>query len=67
MSKKNPGDEASKDGPPATVQARVIFASAWGAMDSVVTVTPEDAAAGTAAGELDSDPGAVAYALSILG
>lgn len=66
MSKKHPDDEAAKDGPPATVKARVIFASAWGAMDSVVTLTPEEAAAGTAAGELDSDPGAVAYAESIL-
>jgi hypothetical protein len=65
MSKKHPDDEAAKDGPPATVKARVIFAGPCGAMDSVVTVTPDEAAAGAAAGELDADPAAVAYAESL--
>jgi hypothetical protein len=65
MSKKHPDDEAAKGGPPATVKARVIFAGPWGPMDAVVSVTPEEAAAGTAAGELDADPGAVAYAESL--
>jgi hypothetical protein len=64
MSKKHPDDAPAQDAP-ATVKARVIFAGAWGAMDSVVTVTPEEAAAGTDAGELDADPGAVAYAESL--
>jgi hypothetical protein len=48
-----------------TVRARVLFASAWGPVDSVVDVAPEEAAAGVAAGELDPDPASVAYAESL--
>ncbi|MEY5098881.1 MAG: hypothetical protein RJA36_1600 [Pseudomonadota bacterium] len=56
---------ANQAASPALVKARVIFAGPWGAMDQVVQVTPAEAEAGRLAGELDDDPGAVAYAESL--
>lgn len=47
------------------VKARVLFAGAFGQVDDVATVTPKAAKAGVAAGELDPDKAAVAYAESL--
>lgn len=55
MAKKQPTDGAQ-------IEARVLVDCSWGAADEVVTLTKEEAAAGTAAGELDTHPDAVAYA-----
>jgi hypothetical protein len=44
------------------VKARVLAAGIFGKPDDVVEVAPDVAAAGQAAGELDPDPAAVAYA-----
>jgi len=49
------------------VKARVLFAGAFGRVDAVVIVDADTAAAGLAAGELDPDPGAVAYAEQLAG
>ena len=49
-----------------SIEARVLVRCAWGNPNDVATVTAEDAEAGRAAGELDPDPQAVAYAKSLL-
>lgn len=46
------------------VKARVLLDCAYGKVDSVVEVTQAEAAA--AAGQLDADPAAVAYAESLV-
>lgn len=58
MAKKQPTDGAQ-------IEARVLVDSCWGAPNDVITVTKEEADAGVAAGELDPDPEAVAYAKSL--
>ena len=58
MAKKQPTDGAQ-------IEARVLLDCSWGTADDVVTLTKEEAAAGTSAGELDTDPEAVAYAKSL--
>lgn len=47
------------------VQARVICACALGSVDDVVTIDP--ATAGQYAGQIDTNPAAVAYAKSLKG
>lgn len=51
------GDDAS-----AAVRARVLVACSHGPVDAVVALPPDVAAAALAAGEVDTDPAAVAYA-----
>lgn len=46
----------------ATVKARVLVASAFGAPDDVVELPVAEAQAGQDAGELDTDEAAVSYA-----
>lgn len=56
---------AAKAGGAKKLKARVLFAGAFGKVDAVVSVDPVTAKAGVAAGELDTDKGAVAYAESL--
>jgi hypothetical protein len=53
---------AKKQQADAGVKARVLLDCTYGKADAVVTLTAEQALAGTAAGELDTDPRAVAHA-----
>jgi len=46
----------------AQVEARVLLDCSWGAADDVVTLSKDEADAGVAAGELDTNTDAVAYA-----
>lgn len=48
--------------PPATVRARVLVQCRHGRPDDLVTLPADEAAEGVAAGDLDADPSAVAYA-----
>lgn len=50
---------------PATVQARVLMACQHGRPDDVVTLGADLAALAAAAGEVDTTPAAVAYALTL--
>lgn len=45
-----------------TKKARVIFAGTFGSVGDVVELTEGEVKAGVASGDLDADPGAVAYA-----
>lgn len=54
-----PADPAA---PPATVRARVLVACRHGRPDDIATLPAAEAAESIAAGELDADPAAVAYA-----
>ena len=58
MAKKQPTDGAQ-------IEARVLVDSWRGAPNDVITVTKEEADAGVAAGELDTNAEAVAYAKSL--
>ncbi len=49
----------------AQVEARVLLDCSWGAADDVVTLSKDEADAGVAAGELDTNAEAVAYAKSL--
>lgn len=48
------------------VQARVLTGCSFGNANDVVTLDSAEAASGVADGLLDTDPAAVAYALSLL-
>ncbi len=65
MSKTNPTPPASAPAVPALVKARVLTGCAYGAADDVVELAPDAVENGKNAGELDPDPAAVAYELSL--
>lgn len=50
-----------------TKKARVIFAGPFGKVGDVVELTEGEIKAGVVSGDLDADPGAVAYAQKELG
>lgn len=55
-----PADDATP--PPTSVRARVLVQCRHGRPDDLVTLPADEAAEGVAAGDLDADPSAVAYA-----
>ena len=48
-----------------SIKARVLMACSFGQPDDVIELPADEAQAGQAAGELDPDPAAVAYAESL--
>jgi hypothetical protein len=57
-----PAQAAKAPAPAKKLKARVLFAGTFGQVDDVVLLDPAAAKTGVAAGELDTDKGAVAYA-----
>lgn len=57
--------KSEQDSTSGAVEARVLVACDFGAPNDVVAITPDEAAAGMDAGQLDTTPESVAYAKTL--